>query len=423
MTSDVPSTSQAVFNFESNCPDEFVRAILFVVFVVLVTGLVVGAHLYVYRRLVKGPGFARLPRLALSTVLAVLGILIPAAFLLPRLLPASSVRPFVFAAFVWIGLLFYLMLVLGARDVYRLFAGLVSRIRTVVRHKAGEASGPGDPSRRLFLARLAAGGALAVSGSVTGLGLGAALGDLRVPLVKVRLARLPSALSGFRIAVLADLHLGPVLGKEFLETVVARTNALKPDLIAIVGDLVDLPVERLKDEIGAIGRLRARQGVFFVTGNHEFYSGPDAWMNHLRSLGIVVLANQRVSISAGGSEGFDLAGVHDYSAGVFSADHRPDLDAALAGRDPARELVLLAHQPRQVFAAARAGVGLQISGHTHGGQIWPFGVLTRLSQPYLSGLHRHAKNTQIYVTRGTGFWGPPLRILAPPEISQIQLLS
>jgi hypothetical protein len=196
---------------------------------------------------------------------------------------------------------------------------------------------------------------------------------------------------------------------------------LKPDLVAITGDVVDMPVDLLGEEDAVLRGLKSRYGTFLATGNHEFIYGVEPWMDFFRSLGIQVLDNRHVSV--GEPVGFDIAGVHDYRAKVFDSAHQPDLERALAGRDPQRELVLLAHQPKQVHEAAEAGVGLQLSGHTHGGQIFPFTFLTWLSQPYICGLHRHTERTQIYVTRGTGFWGPPMRVLAAPEITCIVLVA
>jgi predicted MPP superfamily phosphohydrolase len=167
-------------------------------------------------------------------------------------------------------------------------------------------------------------------------------------------------------------------------------------------------------------RLKARHGVHFVTGNHEYYSGAQPWIEYLKARGIIVLHNERVSIGQD-RHSFDLAGIPDHMARRFGAPHAPDLERALAGRDPERELLLLAHQPIQIDTAAGKGVGLQLSGHTHGGQIWPFGALVLLAQPYLSGLNRHGDGTQVYVSRGTGFWGPPMRIGAPAEISNLIL--
>lgn len=246
----------------------------------------------------------------------------------------------------------------------------------------------------------------------------ASLGPRVVP-VEVRLARLPASLAGIRVVQLSDLHVAPLLGRAYIENVVAKTMALRPDLIAITGDLVDGEVATLREAIAPLADLRARFGVFAVTGNHEYYSGADAWIAHFTALGIRVLRNERVSI--GTDEGtFDLAGIDDATAGHFGGDHGPRLDRAVFGRDAKRELILLAHQPKQVVGAAREGVGLMLSGHTHGGQLFPFGLLVRLAQPFVSGLHRVGE-TQVYVNRGTGYWGPPMRLGAPPEITLLTL--
>ncbi len=229
-------------------------------------------------------------------------------------------------------------------------------------------------------------------------------------------------MNGLTLVQLTDVHVGPTIGRAFIETIVAHTNALHPDVIAITGDLVDGSVAELADAVAPLGQLRARHGVYFVTGNHEYFSGATPWIAELTRLGIRCLRNERVSIGDGAAS-FELAGVDDHSGARSGEDgHGEDLPRALANLDPEREVVLMAHQPRSVFAASRFGVGLQISGHTHGGQLWPFSYLVRLQQPFLAGLHRHG-DTQIYVSRGTGYWGPPMRLGAPAEITQFVLSS
>jgi predicted MPP superfamily phosphohydrolase len=237
--------------------------------------------------------------------------------------------------------------------------------------------------------------------------------------VEVGLTRLPGALGGFKIAQLSDLHIGPTLGREWLTDVVARTNALEPDIVAITGDLVDGSVSELGEHVAPLGDLRAKHGVYFVTGNHEYYSGVDAWIARLRELGVRVLRNERVSIGDGEAS-FDLAGIDDYRAKDFGNGHGADLDKAIAGRDPARELVLLAHQPKAALEAATKGVGLQLSGHTHGGQIFPWGFFVRLDQHFVAGLDK-VGDLLLYTSSGTGYWGPPMRVGAPPEITLLQL--
>jgi len=218
------------------------------------------------------------------------------------------------------------------------------------------------------------------------------------------------------------MHVGGLLGREFVERVVHTANAIEPDLVAIVGDLVDGTVEQLRPALASLSSLRARHGVFFVTGNHEYYtrSGARAWMDEVDRMGIRVMRNERVVIGTE-REGFDLAGVSDHGASRFPDDGPGEnIPMALAGRDPSRAVVLLAHQPIAIHQAARLGVDLQLSGHTHGGQIWPWGALVRLQQPFIRGLHR-VGDTQLYVSCGTGYWGPPMRLGAPAEITEIVL--
>ncbi len=193
------------------------------------------------------------------------------------------------------------------------------------------------------------------------------------------------------------------------------------NVIAITGDLVDGSVERLREHVAPLANLRARHGVYFVTGNHEYYSGAEAWCRELRRLGIVVLGNERVSIGTD-EVSFNLAGIDDWSAAQFGNGHGADLGKALEGRDETRELVLLAHQPRAIHEADARGVGLQLSGHTHGGQIFPWNIFVRLQQPVVSGLARIGK-AFLYVSNGTGYWGPPMRLGAPAEITKVVLLA
>jgi predicted MPP superfamily phosphohydrolase len=197
-------------------------------------------------------------------------------------------------------------------------------------------------------------------------------------------------------------------------------NEQRPDVVAIVGDLVDDGVDELREDVAPLADLVSEQGVYFVTGNHEYFTETQAWLRHLPTLGVQVLRNERVPIVRG-SASFDLAGIDDRTAAASGlAGHGADLDAALDGRDDATPVVLLAHQPFMVDQAARAGVDLQLSGHTHGGQLWPFDYAIRLDQPAVEGLSRHG-DTQLYVSAGAGFWGPPMRIGARPEVTVVEL--
>ena len=329
-----------------------------------------------------------------------------------------------------------------------MFVGLVAvdagRLVVWLSRRAARAA-PMDPSRRQALARITGGAVSALAIAEVGAGIAAARRPPPVVDVPIRLARLPRAFDGFTIVQLTDLHVGATIDRDWVASLVARSNALAPDLIALTGDLVDGSVDELRDDLAPLGELRARHGVYFVTGNHEYYAGVDAWIAYLRALGIRVLRNERVAIQrsetgdgdpdglAGGAGGrasrgiersvaaFDLAGIDDFSAAQHARGHGPDLTAALAGRDPARAVVLLAHQPRQVHDAAAHGVDLQLSGHTHGGQIWPWHYLVSLQQGGLiAGRHRIGP-TELYISRGAGYWGPPVRFAAPSELTRVIL--
>jgi uncharacterized protein len=220
---------------------------------------------------------------------------------------------------------------------------------------------------------------------------------------------------------LSDLHVGLTIDRDFVQRVVDRSNALAPDLIVLTGDLIDGQVAELSDDIAPLADLKATNGVYAVTGNHEYYSGADPWIAHLTTLGIKYLRNQLVSIGDDAGS-FDLAGIDDYTAHKF-AGHGADLAQALNNRDPSRGLVLLAHQPRQIYAAAAAKVPLVLSGHTHGGQVWPWHFIVKVQQDGLLAGQYQFGSTTLYVNRGCGYWGPPIRLAADLEIAVITLRS
>jgi predicted MPP superfamily phosphohydrolase len=377
------------------------------VFVSVMITLTVGTHYFLWVRLIRDASLPAPWRPLATGLLALLGASIPATMILYRLAPRPVVRPLAWVAFVWMGAMFLLLLAtLGAE-----------LLRAVLSYTHGESLR--DPDRRRTLARAGAAFASLTAGSLATTSVRSALGTTGVKPVRVALAKLPARLSGYRIVQLTDVHIGPTLDRVFLARVVAQVNAERPDMVVITGDLVDGSVPELAEHVRPLADLRAKDGVFFVTGNHEYYSGADAWIAHVSSLGIRVLRNERVAI--GGEDGFDLAGVDDASAHQFGGDHGADYDRALGDRDRSRALVLLAHQPRQVIPAERYAPDLMISGHTHGGQIAPFNWLVKLQQPYVAGLYDHGP-TKVYVSRGTGYWGPPMRLGAPAEITRIELV-
>jgi hypothetical protein len=245
----------------------------------------------------------------------------------------------------------------------------------------------------------------------------------RVKSVDVPLKDLPPALHGLRIAQISDVHVGPTIRGSWIAPIVARVNALEVDLVAITGDLVDGSVGDLGAHVAPLAGLRSRHGTFFVTGNHEYYSGAVPWIAELRRLGITVLMNEHVVLRHGTVAGGELvlAGVADWSAHHFEPTHRSDPHRAVAGAPAHATKVLLAHQPRSAEAAADAGFHLQLSGHTHGGQFLPWNLFVPMQQPFTAGLHA-LRGLWVYVSRGTGYWGPPKRLGAPSEITELRLV-
>jgi predicted MPP superfamily phosphohydrolase len=246
--------------------------------------------------------------------------------------------------------------------------------------------------------------------------------------VDVPIANLPASLEGFSIAQISDVHVGPTIRTGYLQRIVARVNLLNADLVAITGDLVDGSVKNLGKHIESLSDLESSYGTYFVTGNHEYYSGAHQWIDKLRSMGIKVLMNEHVVIDhaidsqAGDSATIILAGVTDYSAHHFDESHRSDPHGALADAPEFAHLkLLLAHQPRSAKAAADAGFDLQLSGHTHGGQFWPWPYFVRFQQPFTAGLNK-LNRLWVYTSRGTGYWGPPKRFGAPSEITHLRLV-
>ncbi|MFD0165337.1 metallophosphoesterase [Streptomyces decoyicus] len=426
---------------------------IFALIVVPVLGLFVGVHRYLWCRLVRDtttPG-SRLRRTGTAAVF-VLPLTTLAALPAERAgAPFGLQQALAWPGYLWLALVLYLTLALLVGEVVRAVA--LRALRDRDREPAAEAPSAPAPSadpapapsadpprapspssaptllpprtpalpplavppRRLFLARAVAAGASLAATAAVGYGTATTLRGPTVKRVTVPLAKLPRAAHGFRIAVVSDIHLGPTLGRAHTRRVVETINRTGPDLVAIVGDLVDGSVADLAPAAEPLRGLRARHGAYFVTGNHEYYSGAAPWVDHIRELGIHPLENARTELP-----GFDLAGVNDVTGQTEHAG--PDYDLALGGRDPSRAVVLMAHQPVTIHDTVRFGVDLQLSGHTHGGQMWPFTYVAAATNPTVAGLERYG-DTQLYVTRGAGAWGPPVRLGAPPDVTVVELAS
>ncbi|MFF3632884.1 metallophosphoesterase [Streptomyces sp. NPDC002250] len=428
--------------------------IVFVLIAAAVLAVLVLGHWYVWRRLVRdttrGPGPAR----RAGTAVFVAGPLLMVGALVAERsgAPFWLQRTLAWPGFLWMALALYLLVAVVAGEVVRPLAArlLARRARTaetpvrepetvpaaprpapaepdvpdvpdVPEDQAGpEPAGRAPreahaPSRRLFVSRVVGGAAAAAAVATVGQGTYGVLRGPRVKRVTVPLARLPRAAHGFRIAVVSDIHLGPVLGRGFAQRVVDTVNATQPDLIAVVGDLVDGSVKDLGPAAAPLARLSARHGAYFVTGNHEYFSGAEQWVAEVRTLGLHPLENARTELPY-----FDLAGVNDLQG--ESEGRGPDFAKALGDRDPARACVLLAHQPVQIHESVRHGVDLQLSGHTHGGQLWPGNLIAAAANPTVAGLERYG-DTQLYVSRGAGAWGPPTRVDAPSDVTVIELAA
>lgn len=363
-----------------------------------VLALSAALHLYIGARLV--PALPGAFGAALALVLAASAALVPAGLLARRLLRAPAADRLTWAGMLCLGLFSTLLVLTFARDLLLLLLA---------------AAGALAPA----WARDSAAAVAALALLLTLLGFANARRTARVRRVRIPLPGLHPGLEGLRIVQISDIHVGPTIKQDYLRAIVERVNALRPDVVAVTGDLVDGSVAELAAHVAPLADLRAAHGVYFVTGNHEYYSGVHGWVRELQRLGLAVLHNEHVVLRHGGGT-LVLAGVPDYMGHRFDPAHRSDPALALRGAPAEATRVLLAHQPRTAAAAAQAGFDLQLSGHTHGGQFLPWTFFVPLQQPFTAGLHQLGR-LKIYVSRGTGYWGPPKRLGAPSEIAELRL--
>ena len=348
---------------------------------VIALAIVFAAYFYIWLRFVAAPRLPTPVFVVATIAIVVLAPSVPFATIYLRRLPRATAMPFVFLLYTWFALAVYLLLAAALTNLACAIAGVDPRTAAIV------------------------GVGAAVATVIYGL-----VNVARGPVVRRTTIALPKLTKRYTIAHLTDVHIGPLLGGRFAADVVAKVNALAADLIVITGDLVDGRLDELRPHVEPLRELHAPDGVYAVTGNHEYYWNADAWLEHLRSLGLQILRNEHVTIAGA----FELAGADDSTAAE-------DVPRAVAGRDPALPVVLLAHHPKTVARAIAAGVDLQLSGHTHGGQLLPLGWLSRLFEPHVAGLARFGA-TQLYVSEGTGFWGPPIRVGTVCEIALLTLV-
>jgi predicted MPP superfamily phosphohydrolase len=401
-----------------------------VIFLAVALAVAGGVHYYLWWRLVRcTTRRGRVRRIGTWLVVGALVVLV-GTLLLTRADPGLEWLAMI--GYLWLAVMFYLLVTLALLEIPAFIARRITR-RTAIPDAGNLAVAPAsateaapegdgssrthegvDESRRLFVARSVAITAGLVAAGTTGYGVTQALGRPVLKRRQIALAKLPRAMDGYRVALVSDIHLGPLAGRKHTERIVEIINGLDADIVTVVGDLVDGTVAQLGDDAAPLSGLRSKNGAYFVTGNHEYYSGYQEWIEEVAELGMKPLRNDRVELPGG----LDLAGVNDVTGETYGDG--PDYAKALDGRDPAKPVVLLAHQPIQVSEAAKHGVDLQLSGHTHGGQMAPFNLLVKLQQPVVTG-YDTIQGTQIYVTNGAGFWGPPVRVGAPPDITLIEL--
>lgn len=374
------------------------------------------AHAYLWKRLVADTTRNRRLRRAGVVVAVALAVLVPATLIL---VATGTAEWLAWPGYLWLALLFYLLLFLGVLELPRLAANLWWRRKELPEPFRGPSSEDDGVTRRVVLARGIALVAAVGSAGTVGYGVRSALGPPVLDRQQLVLPRLPRVMDGTRLVVVSDIHLGPISGEAHVRRIVEKINDLDADVVAIVGDLVDGSVEERGRGAEPLAGIRSRHGAYFVTGNHEYYSGVDDWVERLDELGIRTLRNERTELTIRGGV-LDLAGVNDVEGSRH--DDAPDYARTFADRDPDRPVVLMAHQPVQAREAAEYDVDLQVSGHTHGGQMRPFDLLTHLAQPVISGLGE-VDGVPVYVTNGAGFWGPPVRVGAPPQVTLLELRS
>lgn len=387
------------------------RTITLTIFFALFAFAVFLVHYYIWKRLIKAPDIKY--KKFLTILLIFLAISFPISFGLSKIIPYSISFYLLWFSTLWLGIMLLYLFTFLFIDFLHLIIYLFNKFI--------KNSNDFNPQRREFISKSIALGATSVVLGATILSVKKYYDIAIVKKISLKIKNLPNSFKNFKIVQISDIHIGQIMRKDTLEEIVEQVNSLNPDLIAITGDLADGSVGFLFDEVTPLNKLKAKKGVFFVTGNHEYYSGVKQWVNAIKKLGITVLENRNIEIKSNNNERISLIGVNDHDAGRFGKENAPDFKKAFKNIDNDTVKVLLTHQPIDVDKASKYNADLMLSGHTHGGQIWPFGYIVELQQKYLKGYYKY-NDTHLYVNQGTGCWGPPMRLGTENEITEITLI-
>jgi len=390
----------------------------FMTFLIVFMSGWIGVYFYTGFRLIGPSGLHQPYRTLAWMALTITTLIGPLTLFAGRMTPKPSWYPDAAIIAFWaMGIMLLILPMLLAKDLGLFFGGITMKISSLL------GAGPGptfDPDRRQFLMNVINLALLGSTGLLSGIGYAVARKQPKVVCLDIHIGGLPAAFDGLKIAQITDLHIGAsLIRRKQLQAIVEAINAEKPDIIVFTGDLADGYVQDLREDTAPLAELRALDGKYFITGNHEYFWDLAGWMSEVRNLGFTILMNEHRVLWRGESC-LVIAGVPDFTAEYMMPKVISDPEAAARDGPPDARKILLAHRPGSCYAAERAGFDLQISGHTHGGQFWPWTWLIHIVQPFSAGLYRFRK-TRLYVSRGTGTWGPPTRLGNPSEIPLLTL--
>ncbi len=397
---------------------------MYIAFLVSITvGIQILIYIYIGQRLINPVRFSPRCRVILWLIMVFIAFITPIPFVLQK----YGVENYCTNLLIWVGsfslgFFTFVSFLLAARDLTFILIGFIRKFFRQAQNffcfdsKTVE---PLDINRRHFLLNSMNLGILGISGALVGYGFFEARRPPTVMEVSIPFHDLPEGLEGFRIVQITDTHVGPTTRHDYMEAVVERVNMLAPDIIVFTGDIADGTASYLRNKVSPLANLSANYGSYFTTGNHEYLFGEQAWLEEMDRLGLKVLLNEHQILQCG-KGCITLAGVTDYDAGSFNSKHTSNPEASLSGASQRNLKILLAHRPHSIYAASQSGFDLQISGHTHGGHFYPWRFAC--FSPFVAGLYKF-ENTWIYVSRGTGYWGAPLRLGVTSEITLIKLTS